>query len=254
MLKIIGMGLSGSGSMTMDGLSALKECDIAYYDSYTSILPENTIRKISIAAGKEIIPATRDMLENSSDILSKCSTGRICILVPGDPLSATTHFELAHEAMSRGIDVEIMPNASILLYAPLILGLYAYRLGPPVSLPFVSEKFFPLSPYEKIRKNMESGFHTLVLLDLHEGRNMTVGESFSILRKMEDRVKGGIISDGTFLCVVSRAGRNDQRIVCGNMKDMENLDVKDPVSIVIPAELSDQEKGYIRKYIIQGQR
>ena len=252
MLKIIGMGLSGPGSMTIDGMSALKECDIAYYDSYTSILPENTIREISAAAGKEIIPTTRDMLEDSGDLLSKCSSVNVCILVPGDPLSATTHFELAHEAMSRGIDVQIMPNASIILYAPLILGLYAYRLGPPVSLPFVSEKFFPLSPYEKIRKNIESGFHTLVLLDLHDGKNMTVGESFSILRGMEERVKGGMISGERFMCVVSRAGRKDQRVVCGRMKDLENLDVKDPVSLVIPAELSDQERGYIRKYTVQG--
>jgi diphthamide biosynthesis methyltransferase len=36
------------------------------------------------------------------------------------------------------------------------------------------------------------------------------------------------------------------------MKDLENLDVKDPVSLVIPAELSDQERGYIRKYTVQG--
>ena len=252
MLKIIGMGLSGPGSMTIDGMSALKECDIAYYDSYTSILQENTIREISAAAGKEIIPATRDMLEDSGDLLSKCFSADVCLLIPGDPLSATTHFELAHEAMSRGIDVQIMPNASIILYAPLILGLYAYRLGPPVSLPFVSEKFFPLSPYEKIRKNIESGFHTLVLLDLHDGKNMTVGESFSILRGMEERAKGGMISGERFMCVVSRAGRKDQRVVCGRMKDLENLDVKDPVSLVIPAELSDQERGYIRKYTVQG--
>ena len=131
MLKIIGMGLSGPGSMTTDGMSALKECDIAYYDSYTSILPENTIREISAAAGKEIIPATRDMLEDSGDLLSKCSSVNVCILVPGDPLSATTHFELAHEAMSRGIDVQIMPNASIILYAlvrKLLLKKFPYSL------------------------------------------------------------------------------------------------------------------------------
>ncbi|MGC8506241.1 MAG: diphthine synthase [Thermoplasmata archaeon] len=254
MLKIIGMGLSGSGSMTMDGLSALKKCDIAYFDSYTSILPGNAIDEISTAAGKEIIPATRDMLENSGNILFQCSVSDVCLLVPGDPLSATTHFELAHEAMSRGIGVEIMPNASIILYAPLILGLYVYRLGPPVSLPFVSEKFFPLSPYEKIRKNFESGFHTLVLLDLHDGRNMTVKESFSILRKMEERVKGGLISGERFMCIVSRAGRIDQRIVCGQMEELENAEMPDPVSLVIPAALTDQEQGYVKKYIMSDQK
>jgi diphthine synthase len=250
MLKIIGMGLSGLGSMTIDGLSALRSCEIAYYDSYTSILPDSSIEDISRAAGREIIPATRYMVENSNEILQKASKSDICLLVAGDPLSATTHFELIHEAMSLGVDVDILPNASIILFAPLILGLYVYRVGPPVSLPFISEKFFPLSPYEKIRRNLESGFHTLVLLDLRDGKNMTVQESFSILRRMEDRVNGNVISDKIFLCVVSRAGRIDQKIICGHMKELENAEMPDPVSLVIPAQLTDQENEYIRKYII----
>ncbi|MFG1519730.1 MAG: diphthine synthase [Thermoplasmataceae archaeon] len=253
MLKIIGMGLSGLGSMTIDGLSALRSCEIAYYDSYTSILPDGAIEDISRAAGREIIPANRYMLENSNEILQKASESDICLLVAGDPLSATTHFELIHEAMARGIDVDILSNASVILFAPLILGLYVYRIGPPVSLPFVDDKFFPLSPYRKIKKNLDNGFHTLVLLDLRDGKNMTVPESLSILRRMEEKVKDGLITDDRFLCIVSRAGRVDQTILCGRLGDLENANLSDPVSLVIPAELSDQERVYISGYVLQNQ-
>lgn len=55
--------------------------------------------------------------ERSDEILEGAVNGSVAFLVVGDPLSATTHADLILRAKQRGIDVQVVHNASILTAA-----------------------------------------------------------------------------------------------------------------------------------------
>ena len=68
--------------------------------------------------GKKITEADRTMVEERSDeILEGAVNGSVAFLVVGDPLTATTHADLIIRAKERGIDVQVVHNASILTAA-----------------------------------------------------------------------------------------------------------------------------------------
>ena len=77
--------------------------------------------------GKEIILASRDMVEKDSDEFLKDNNA---LLVIGDVFGATTHTDLYLRAKKKGLDVEIINNASILnVVGNVGLELYKYGKG-----------------------------------------------------------------------------------------------------------------------------
>ncbi len=249
MLALIGLGLDGVNTITRSGLEEIKVCDSIYLDTYTSILQEGTAQRIEEATGRKVIPAERGFLEDHAGVIDLARHSRICILVSGDPLSATTHFELIHEARTSGIQVRIFPNASIALYGPLFLGLYLYRMGPPVSIPFTSEKFFPMSVYRRINRNFSNELHTLLLLDLKDGMNMSLEEAISTLLRMEQIEGKGLFGPDRLICALSRMGMPGETAVCGSMAEISTLKLDGPVSLVLPSALSDQEERFINRFL-----
>ncbi|BAB60154.1 diphthine synthase [Thermoplasma volcanium GSS1] len=186
MLNIIGIGLRGTGSLTLDEFDALRTSDIVYLDIYTSIGPKDILEKLRNIADREIIPADRNMIESES-ILKDAEKLNVSLLVIGDGLTATTHNQLRYSAMEKGIKVKIFENASAVNTAAGKIGLLHYKVGPPVSLPFVSSNFFPLSVIDKVKRNYDSGLHTPILIDLKDGQNMPFASAWNIIMEMQKR-------------------------------------------------------------------
>ena len=187
MLYILGLGLRGVSSLSLQEKDILSRCEHIFFETYTSVSPSQTIDQLSSMLNREVKRAGREEVENPVALLSLASRNDVCLLVTGDPLSATTHNQLRVDAHLAGINVEVIENASILSVIPGKLGLFPYRMGPPVSLPFPEDNFLPRSVCQKIKFNQDSGFQTMVLLDLREGRTMYSFEAVDVLRGWYDK-------------------------------------------------------------------
>lgn len=249
MLNIIGLGLRGTSSITLESLEVMKKCDRIYFETYTSVSPESTQLNLETLLGKKLIPADRNFIESQSTLLDEAITADVCLLVTGDPLSATTHNQIRLEAGERSVDVRIFENSSIINVIPGILGLMHYRFGPPVSIPFVSRNFFPLSVYDKIEKNVSMDVHTLLLLDLKDGKTMPVQEALSILEELERRRKKGVLESDRDICVAIAVSHPDQRIIFGTIGSVKKSGVEgSPAAMVIPSRLNDSEETFLNHF------
>ncbi|OCF31389.1 diphthine synthase [Kwoniella heveanensis BCC8398] len=165
MFYVIGLGLSDEKDITVKGLEAVKRAERVYLESYTSILMVEK-EKLEAFYGKEVITATREMVELEADeILRDADKVDVAFLVVGDPLGATTHTDLLLRSKSLGYPTEVIHNASILT-ALGSTGLQMYSFGQTLSLVFYTETWRPDSWYLRLEENLRLGVHTLVLLDI----------------------------------------------------------------------------------------
>ena len=189
-LYLVGAGLSIE-YLSLKAIEVLKRADRVYIDTYTSIAPGLERSNIeAYAPGAEIIYASRKLLENESHrIIEEAKVLNVVLLVPGDPLFATTHVSLVLEAASKGIDVEVIPGVSGIQAVIDTTGLQFYKFCRPITLVY-PEAFKPFSVIETIWDNMDRNLHSLVLLDLRldENRAMTINEAVEILLRLEDEL------------------------------------------------------------------
>lgn len=165
MLYVIGLGLSDEKDITVKGLEAVKRCARVYLESYTSILMIEK-EKLEAFYGREVITATREMVELESDeIMRDADKVDVAFLVVGDPLGATTHSDLLLRARELSIPTSVIHNASILT-ALGSTGLQMYSFGQTLSMVFYTETWTPDSWYDRLEENLRVGMHTLVLLDI----------------------------------------------------------------------------------------
>lgn len=114
--------------------------------------------------GRPLIIADRDLVEQGADeILANSGNVDVALLVVGDPFGATTHTDLIIRAKEQGIKFQVVHNASI-LNAVGCCGLQLYSFGETISIPYWSDTWQPDSFYDKIKINIDHGFHTLCLL------------------------------------------------------------------------------------------
>jgi len=245
MLNIIGIGLRGTGSITFDEFDALRTSDLVYIDQYTSIGQPGLVKKISSMLDREVIPLNREDLENGS-ILKPAMDKTVSLIVIGDPLMATTHNEIRFEALNRGIKVRLFENASIINTAVGKAGLMIYKVAPPVSLPKVNEKFFPMSVIDKIKRNLEIGLHTPLLIDLDGAENIPLHDAIESLMEMQNR-RGykGLIDE---VCILSRISFKDERIIFGKIDDVMHENAASPYMIIILASLDDNERRFLSAF------
>ena len=245
MLYLIGLGLKGD-DIPYSGIEAVKKCSKVYCETYTSILGIEK-EKLEGILGVRINFLKRKDVEEKNFIIEEAEKENICFLVPGDPLAATTHIDLVLRARKRGINVKIIHAASI-FSAVSETGLQLYKFGKTASIAYPEEKFFPKSFYDTIISNKERGLHTLLLLDIkaEEKRYMSPDEAFEILGAVD---KNGIIKK---IVVVSRVGRDDQKIIYGDMNDLKSYKYGDPPHcIIIPGELHFMEEEFLNFFKVK---
>ncbi len=249
MLNLVGLGLRGVKSLTLEQFEVLKASDVVFFETYTSISPQGTIRELEHILTKKVLAAEREFLESQEEIIRLSAYQNVSIVITGDPLSATTHNQLRADTMGAGIEVQIFENASIISVIPGKIGLFPYRMGPPVSVPFPEDNFLPKSVLEKIGANLSQNQHTILLLDLKEGRTMFPHEALETLLQMEDRYKLGVINKEKMAFSLSRVSQVGERLIFDTVSNIISARFAEfPSTIVLPAKLNHNEEEFAEKF------
>ena len=246
-LHIVGIGLVPQ-DITVRGIETAKLCTRVFLDGYTSVQVEDGL-VLLLNADIEVLD--RDAVE-SDRLVKMASEEEVCLLVPGDGMTATTHLTLVMDCAAKGIDVDVVPGISIATVVPGMLGLQWYKFGRATTVPFPQEGYSPDSPYQAVRSNLEAGLHTLVLLDIRPEGLMTASEGLRRLMDMAARAGEDSINSETTVAAVARAGARDQAAVAGKLERVIASDIGPPPhTVVIPGELHFMEEDALKRFWIE---
>ena len=237
-LNLIGSGLRGAKSITLEESQVLKRSDVIYIDSYTSIFESNFKKDMEEITGREIIPLQREDVENFSFLNN--SFENVSLIVSGDPFTSTTHNAIVNQCRARGIGYRIYENASITGAVAGRTGLSSYRTGIIVSIPRIYDNFVPVSPIRKILSNMEYGLHTTLLVDIDNGKNMDSETLLKTLEKMQEKASVNFLK-GRPAISLERLGWNDEKVTLDFIDDLLMKDLKSPYAIVMPSKPDSNE-------------
>jgi diphthine synthase len=244
-IVFVGLGLNDEMGISLHGLEVVKTADTAFIELYTSFLPNFSLKRFEEISGKKLNVVSRRELEekNGEIILKAAENGKAVLLVPGDPLIATTHVALRIEAEKRGIKTRIVHGASIISAVMGLSGLHNYKFGKSVTIPFPDETFSE-TPYDVIAQNRKLGLHTLCLLDIkaEEKRCLSIRESLDLLLKIEEKKKKGIVTVDSLAVGIARAGSNNPTVKADFIEKLLDYDFGEPpYSIIFPGKLHFME-------------
>lgn len=244
MLYLIGLGLFDERDISVKGLEIAKKCRYVYIEFYTSSIKTN-LEKLSKLIGKQVIELTREEVEIEMPFLKHAKKHNVAILIPGDPLNATTHKEILQEAKKRKIKSRVIHSSSI-ISAASESGLSSYRLGRVISIPWPQEGFRPTGFYEIIQSNLKNNLHTIILLDTEPP--MKVGDAIEILFDIEKQKKGKIFLNSTKIIALCALGSEKSKIIYDSMKNLKNKKINIlPQAMILPARLFEYEKEAIEQ-------
>ena len=232
MLYIIGLGLNPPKSITQEGLEAIQSCEEVYFENYTSVLP-CTIEELETHIQKKIILAPREQMEQKAGELKNKNAA---ILIMGDPLAATTHIDIAKDAKT-------IHNASIFT-AIAQTGISIYKCGQTTSIPFPQD-FKINTPMQVINNNKP--LHTLCLLDIDPKTEttMTTKQAIQQLKTMENCS----LKPDSKLVLCASMGTEEQKIIYGELKDLENREIKTyPQCLIVLGDLHFKEEEILNTY------
>lgn len=233
MLSIVGLGLD-EGEITQKGLKALKKADYGYAEFYTNTKTID-LDELEEETGTDIEELSRKEVEQEEVPIENAEDSDICFLVSGDPLTATTHFEIKHQAEERDIQVEVIHAPSILT-SVAETGLNVYKFGRVVTLP---EEGKPQSVVEKIEKNNSIGLHTLILLDIDYSAGRAAEKLIGMGENLEDREA----------VVLERANNSDQKITVGDLGEIaDQFSGETPQCLILTGEKSFKEEEFLEAY------
>lgn len=148
-------------------------------------------------------------------------------------------------------------------------GLQLYNFGQTVSMVFFTETWKPSSYYDKIKENVQLGFHTLVLLDikvkeqslenLARGRKifeppryMTVAQCASQMLETEEERKEGIYGPDSLAIGAARIGAADQKLVVGTLRELCDVELGNPLHslVLIGRRAHELERDFIRDFAV----
>ena len=236
MLTLVGLGLGGPESLTEAGMTAIRAADAVFAEGYTSPLAPETVEWVKQETGSVRL-LSRAEVEQPEVLLAAARDGAAVLLVGGDPLSATTHVSLRLQCREAGIESRVVHNASVLSAVAGELGLQHYRFGPVATLVLPQGDYKPLSPAKQVLQNLELGFHSLVLLDIHADDPAAAPRLMTALEGAALLLDGAVLPEA-LACAAARVGRSDQKLWCGPLGEMPRADLgQTPHSLVIPGKL-----------------
>ena len=244
-IVFVGLGLHDEVGISLHGLEEVKTADTAFIELYTSFMPNFSIKRFEKISGKKLNVVSRRELEEESGetILKAAENGKTVLLVPGDPLIATTHVALRIEAEKHGIKTRIVHGASILSAVMGLSGLHNYKFGKSVTIPFPDE-ILSETPYDVIAQNKKLGLHTLCLLDIkaEEKRYLSIHESLGLLLKIEEKRKKRVVSMDSLVVGIARAGSDSPTVKADSVRKLLDYDFGEPpYCIVFPGKLHFME-------------
>ncbi|UCG95275.1 MAG: diphthine synthase [archaeon] len=237
MLFLIGLGLYDEKDMTIRGMEAAKSCDSLYIETYTS--GWSGVENLKVKTGKDIkVVGRSDLEEGQAKILEEARSRKVGILVPGDPLVATTHTDLLIQTRKQGIKTRVVHAPSI--YSALgETGLFIYKFGKTTTIPLPEKGYEPESPYDTVKENRERGLHTLCLLDI-KNKLMSPKEGLEYLLRIEKKRGEKVIGpeDMAIVFVVRESGQ----VVYDKARNLMNREFQKPAVLIIPGTLHSIEK------------
>ncbi len=242
MLFLIGLGL-GPGELTLNGLSSIKKSSTVFIENYTTPISKEYINFLN-TLGKNIIFLERKSMEDSAkELVSKAKNEDIAVLIPGDPLIATTHHLLFIVAKNLSINVKVCHASSIFSSAIAESRLDIYKFGPTTTITNWSEKYKPTSFLENIERNIQNNQHTLLLFDIiNDGeRTLYPNEAISIIKKAEEKLQKKIITNHVIL--LANVGCEDQVLFYGTLDEIKKLkfNTQNKFCMVVPGKISFAE-------------
>ncbi len=245
MLHLIGTGIWRWDDISVRGIEICRRADAIYLDEYTRRFDEAELEKLKAHIGKEIISANRKELEENLGFLERAKEEEIVLLVPGDPLLATTHITVLSEARKKGIDAEVVHGSNI--HAALIgeAGLHIYKFGGSCTIPMKEKGIKPYSTYDKIAENMKRGLHTLVFFDTDPIREMPMREAIGILEEIESEKGLNVCGGENWIIIGCRIGSTEQKLIYGMIKQIKQIDFKGPCAAIFPGKLHFSEEEFL---------
>jgi diphthine synthase len=231
MLYLIGLGFEEK-DISLKAIEIARNCE-NYMESYTSHW-NGSLENLKNLIGNVKSLKRRDLEEDLDVLLKRAKKTDICILVPGDPLAATTHSDIILEARKNKIPIKVVHNVSI-FSAIGETGLQIYKFGKTASIPFTKK----LENVKKtVKDNKKIGLHTLLLLDLDSEVNlyMTVRDGLKIL------LNADIVSAREKII----AGKIGDKIYYDTVKNLLDKETSVPSMIIIPGRLHFREKDFLR--------
>lgn len=246
MLYLIGTGIWRWNDISVRGLDICERANTVYLDGYTRFFEQSELESLEKRIGKKITVLNRKELEEELHFLNNAKENDIVLLVPGDPLLATTHITIVMQARKKGVKTEIVHSSNI--HAALIgeAGLHMYKLGGSCTIPMSDKMIKPYSTYDKIADNMKRKLHTLVFLDTSPSKQMTVQEAISILEEIESEKQLGVCNEENRIVVGCRVGSTDQKIVYTTIKRAKQTEFAVPCTLVFPGELHFSEEEFLK--------
>ncbi|HXX87800.1 MAG TPA: diphthine synthase [Candidatus Acidoferrum sp.] len=244
-LVFVGLGLQDEMGISLRGLEEVRRADSVFIELYTSLLPNFSLKHLVEICGKSIQVISRHDIEEESGkcVLQAADHGKTVLLVPGDPLIATTHVALRIEAEKRKIKTRVTHGASIISAVIGLSGLHNYKFGKTVTIPFM-ELGLSETPYDVVSQNVGLGLHTLCLLDIKadEKRYMSINEALDVLSMIEAKRKEEMIVPSRLAIGIARAGSNNPHVKAGFLEDLAKHDFGEPPhSLVFPGKLHFME-------------
>ncbi len=226
MITFVGMGLWDVSDISVKGINAVREADEVYVEFYTSKIA-STLDEITAFLEVDVKVLERsDLEENSRKLVERGRDRKVVVLVPGDPMVATTHSALRLEAERMGVKTRVIHGASIVSAVCGLTGLHSYRFGKSATVSWHPSRV----PVDVVENNRKIDAHTLLLLDLNP-RPMLINEAIDRLMKINPKT-------GEYFAVgIARAGSDNEIVKCDKLKKLREHDFGDPLhAIVVLAE------------------
>ena len=242
-LTFIGLGLHDEKGITLKGLEAARRADVVFLELYTSLMPGLSLSRLEELVGKPIRLVDRRVLEDqdAEPLIEEALGGRdVALLVPGDPMVATTHVAVRLRAERLGIRTAVVHAPSIISAVVGLTGLQAYKFGRTTTITYPEKGLLSEVPYRVIAENKARGLHTLCLLDARaeEGRFMTVREALEVMLELEEELGEGLLGPGTLAVGVARAGSEEPVVKAGTIEELMDYDFGPPPhTLIFPGEL-----------------
>ena len=245
-LVFVGLGLGSEKGISLLGLEKAKAAETVFAELYTSVMPQLNLSRLEKLLEKRVNVVTRHDLEEDGGkrILEATEKGNVALLVPGDPLIATTHVDLRIRAERQGIRTGIVQGASIVSAVMGLSGLQNYKFGRSVTVPFTDASAVIDTPYNVIAENRKAGLHTLCFLDIRaeEKRYMTIKDALEALSSLEAMKQQHIVTNETLAVGISQAGSENPTVKADYVEQLKKFSFGEPPhSLVFPGSLHFME-------------
>lgn len=237
-VTFVGLGLNDEKGMSLEGLEEARRSGAVFAEFYTNPMTGLDLSRLEALIGKKLQILDRAKLEDDSgrEIIRTAQDRSVVLLVPGDPMIATTHVSLRLSLAKQGIKSRIIHAASIMSAICGATGLQSYKFGKAITIPY--DDPLPQSVIDTISDNRSRGLHSLLLLDVKADRD----KQLTIPQAIEKIGRARTDMNEMLAVGAARIGARDEKVKAAKMRRLIQEDFGGtPHSIVAVGKLHFME-------------